>query len=215
MTTAPRWELRTVTVGPLAMNAYLLCERTGGECLLADPGDEPETLASAVRESGCRLRYLVATHGHFDHVSAAAALQESLAAPPLLLHAAERPILEMLNESRAAFGFPPAVPPACRWRDGDGWTLPLGTAAVTVRHAPGHSPGHVVLSWPGHALVGDVIFAGSVGRTDLPGASFAELERSIRREIYSLPDATVLHPGHGPATTVGRERRENPFVRDV
>ena len=212
MSDSPRWELRTLTVGPLAMNAYLLCDRDAGEAVLVDPGDEPEILLSALRDSGCRLRHLVATHGHFDHVSAAGFLQARIGAPPLLVHAAERPILDLLAETRAAYGWPPVPTPTCTWGEGIGWTLPLGSGELTVRHVPGHSPGHVLLRWPGHALVGDLIFAGSVGRTDLPGASFDALSDSIRREVYSLPDDTILHPGHGPATTVGRERKHNPFV---
>ncbi len=209
-----RWELRTLTVGPLAMNAYLLCEHAGGEAMLVDPGDEPDVLLDAIAVSGCRLRHLVATHGHFDHVSAAVDIQE-VHDLPLQLHADERPILEMLEQSRAAFGFPPVTPPRCTYRGGADWTLPLGRGEVTVIHVPGHSPGHVLLRWPGHALVGDLVFAESVGRTDLPGASFAQLERSIRDQVYTLPDDTVLHPGHGPETTVGHERRHNPFVRDT
>jgi glyoxylase-like metal-dependent hydrolase (beta-lactamase superfamily II) len=111
------------------------------------------------------------------------------------------------------FGFPPTAVPAISAELTDGATFALGDEIITARHVPGHSPGHVVLLWAGNALVGDLIFAGSVGRTDLPGGSFFRLERSIRDVIYKLPPDTRLHPGHGPATTVGAEMAENPFVR--
>lgn len=204
------WRLQSVTVGPLLMNAYLLSSRSAGEAVLVDPGDDPDALLAAIDASGCRLTALVCTHGHFDHVSAAAEIQ-AVWDLPLLHHPAEGPLLARLNETRAFYGFPPATPPRTAVLGGD--TLPFAGGRLRIAHVPGHSLGHVLYRWTGHALVGDVIFAGSVGRTDLPGADFATLARSIRNEIYTLDAETVLHPGHGPATTVGEEMRTNPFVR--
>jgi glyoxylase-like metal-dependent hydrolase (beta-lactamase superfamily II) len=203
------WRLQTLEVGPLQMNAQLLCAPETAEAILVDPGDEPDLLLDAIADSGCRLTALVCTHGHFDHVSAAAAVQKVWDLP-LLHHPDETPLLTGLAASRAAYGFPPVPAPRLGLLPAD--TLPFAGGRLRIAHVPGHSRGHVLFAWEGHALVGDVIFAGSVGRTDLPGGDFVVLERSIRREIYTLDDATVLHPGHGPDTTVGRERRSNPFV---
>ena len=206
------WRLETLVVGPLQMNAQLLIAPGAAEAVLIDPGDDPDDLLDAVVDSGCRLVALACTHGHFDHISAAAAVQ-AVWDLPLLHHPDEAALIAGLAASRAAYGFPPVRAPRCApLPDGE---LPFGGGRLRIAHAPGHSRGHVLFVWEGHALVGDVIFAGSVGRTDLPGGDFSVLERSIRREVYTLNDETVLHPGHGPDTTVGRERRSNPYVSDA
>ena len=199
-------------VGPLEMNAYLLAAPAVGEAFLVDPGDEPERLLAAVEASGCTLRALLCTHAHFDHVGAAAAVQERWDLP-LLCHPDDTPLVAHMPRIQESYGFPASAVPHVEAALRDGQQLTLGGTTLTVRHVPGHSPGHVMFAWDGAALVGDCIFAGSVGRTDLPGGSFPQLETSIRRHIYTLPDATRLYPGHGPATTVGRERTGNPFVR--
>jgi hydroxyacylglutathione hydrolase len=203
-------QLTCLTVGPLQMNAWLLTH--GGEAALVDPGDEPERLLRALTASGCRLRYLLATHGHFDHVGGAAAIQGHLDLP-LRCHMADLSLVAEMPSHQQMFRLPESAVPHCLGDIEDGLTLTLGSIALEVAHVPGHAPGHVMFAWPGHALVGDCVFAGSVGRTDLPGGDFATLEKSIRERIYTLPDETILHPGHGPDTTVGREKRTNPFVR--
>lgn len=207
------WTLERLTVGPLMMNAYLLASESAGEALLIDPGDESETLLDAVATSGCRLVGLLATHGHFDHISAAAEIQSAWDLP-LTIHPAERPLVDRLNDTRAFYGFPPVSPPRLAdLPNAETGRLPFAGGDLRWAHAPGHSPGHVVWSYGRCALVGDVIFAGSIGRTDLPGGDFETLADSIRRSVYTLDDETVLHSGHGPETTVGEERRSNPFVR--
>lgn len=204
------WILERITVGPLLMNAYLLSSPAAGEALLIDPGDEPDRLLAAVDAAGCRLSGLLSTHGHFDHVSAAAEIQARTDLP-LRHHPDEAPILAVLGPTRAAYGFPPVAAPRTAPDLIDG--VPFAGGEIGVVPVPGHSPGHVMLTLPGHALVGDVVFHDSIGRTDLPGGSFEVLEASIREKVYALPDATVLHPGHGPETTVAREAAQNPFVR--
>lgn len=209
--TANQWRLTCIPVGPLLMNSYLLESPAEGEALLIDPGDEPERLIAAVEAGGCELRGLLCTHGHFDHVAAAAAVQKRWDLP-LLHHPADAELLAGMNEHQAMFGLPPTPMPRLEPGLDPGEPIRFAGAEIAVRHVPGHSPGHVMFLWEGTALVGDLVFAGSVGRTDLPGGDFDTLARSIRESVYTLPDATVLHPGHGPSTTVGAERRSNPFV---
>lgn len=205
------WVLECVTVGPLQMNAWLLLAERSQEAVLIDPGDEAAILLERLDRSGCRLRWLVATHGHFDHVGAAAEIQDVWGLP-LLVHAADVPLIEAMAAHQAAFGLPQSRRPQLDPSLADGRHLDFAGDCLTVTEVPGHSPGHVMLTWPGHAVTGDCIFAGSVGRTDLPGGDFATLAASIRGRIYALPPATVLHPGHGPDTTVAREQATNPFV---
>lgn len=209
------WNVEVVPVGPLQMNAVLLTAPDapdGPEAVLIDPGEEPQRLISLIEKSGCRLTMLLATHGHFDHVGAAAALQEVYGLP-LRCHAGDVPIIESMPQVQAAYGFPPTRVPRLQADLQDGMTLPFAGKTLGVRHVPGHSPGQVMFTFAGYALVGDCLFYGSVGRTDLPGGDFATLEKSIRERIYTLADETVVVSGHGPDTTVGREKATNPFVR--
>ncbi len=214
MNTSANWILTRHPVGPLLTNAYLLASPDTSEALLFDPGDDAGVLLDAIEASGCRLVGLIGTHGHFDHIGAAAEIQSEWDLP-LRHHPAEAAIVAGMNRHRAMYGFPPATPPRAAGDLADGVALPFAGGALDVRHVPGHSPGHLLFAWEGNALVGDLIFADSVGRTDLPGGDAEALARSIRTVVYALPDATVLHPGHGVETTVGRERVGNPFVRDL
>ena len=215
----PDWSLECLTVGPLQMNSWLLLDRMAGEAVLVDPGDEADLLLERLAASGCRLRWLLATHGHFDHVAAAAAVQDAATVdsggPSLLIHPDDVFLVEGMPEHQAMYGFAPSRIPRLDPSLAQGRSLPLGDGFVQVTAVPGHSPGHVMINWPGHALVGDCIFAGSIGRTDLPGGSLDTLTASIRDRIYALPHDTVLHPGHGPDTSVAREMATNPFVPGI
>jgi len=208
------WNLDVLPVGPLQMNAVILTGEgsSGPEAIIVDPGAEPERLLARVENAGATLVALIATHGHFDHVGAAAAIQEHTDLP-LRCHADDVPLIENMPEIQAAYGFAPTAIPRCQPDLADGGTIAFAGLEIGVRHVPGHSPGQVMFTLPGHALVGDCLFAGSIGRTDLPGGDFATLEKSIRERIYTLPDDTVVVSGHGPDTTVGREKATNPFVR--
>ncbi len=208
-----------LVVGPLQVNCYILGCRETGEAIIVDPGDNVKGILGTLNRYGLRLVKIVNTHAHFDHVLGVRGLQEATDAP-FLLHPDEIPVLESMQEQvQAWLGFDPGPPPVINQMLQEGRSLHFGREELQVRLTPGHSPGGVSLV--DHAgrrvLTGDALFAGSIGRTDLPGGDMDTLLRSIREQILSLPDDYVVLPGHGPATTVGEERRSNPFLqsRDV
>jgi hydroxyacylglutathione hydrolase len=204
--------LQRFPVGPLFMNAYLLHSPSAKQCMLIDPGDDPELLLDEIDATGCTLTRLICTHAHFDHISAAADIQKRWPLP-LLMHRDDAPLLERMADSRAMFGFPPAEKPATEFHEGPEHLIEFAGQTLKLEKAPGHCPGHVVLHLGGALVVGDVIFEESIGRTDLPGGSYPILEATILEKIYTHEKETVLHPGHGPSTTVGHEMQHNPFVR--
>lgn len=194
-------EIRRLVVGPLRTNAYVLL--ADGEAAVVDPGDASPLLPEAW--AGRALRYILLTHGHFDHADGAELLHASTRAP-ILYH----------PDERATFWTMGRQPPPLARPLGDGDRIPLGEDELLVWHLPGHSPGSVAYLWEKGkvALVGDVLFARSVGRSDLPGGSWETLERSLAR-LLSLDDEWRILPGHGPATTVGRERGRNPYLQGI
>ncbi len=208
--------LVSLELGPFAARCVVLaCERTA-EAAVVDPGFEPEEVVATVRREGLRPVAIVLTHAHLDHAWGVAALKAAFPDAPVMLHAADVPLYRNLPGQAQVFGFPaPEVPDHDALLE-DGGEVLVGDDRWLVRHCPGHSPGHVVLVGADGelpvAVVGDVLFAGSVGRTDLWGGSFEQLERSIRDVLYRLPDATRVVPGHGPETTIGAEKADNPFV---
>jgi glyoxylase-like metal-dependent hydrolase (beta-lactamase superfamily II) len=200
-------DVRTVTVGPLMTNCYVLV--SSGEAIVVDPGWELERILSEL--SGLKVVKIVATHAHFDHVGAVEDLRERTGAE-FVMHRADLKLLDVVEEMASHFGLKVRKPrPDGFVEDGD--VLRFGSSAVRVLHTPGHSPGSICLHQGLVLLSGDTLFNGSVGRTDFIGGSFEELERSIRTKIYTLDDETLVYPGHGPITTVGMEKRFNPFVR--
>lgn len=205
----PRLEVRPLSVGPFQANCFLV--RAGDDTIIIDPGDEPERIAALLDERGEIPRAIVLTHAHVDHVGGVAGLVERFGAP-VYVHAADLPLYERAAEHGAMFGVAvESPPPPDHWLE-DGQKLSFGEIELDVRHAPGHSPGGVVLVGEEEAFVGDCVFAGSIGRTDLPGGDTGTLLRSIRERILTLPPATTLYSGHGPATTVETEAESNPFV---
>lgn len=199
--------------GPLQENAWLVVDRKSGDGALVDPGDDGADLIAGVENARARLRAIWLTHAHFDHIGAVRALREHFRVP-VFLHEADIPLFEAGQFQAASYGLPfdGDEIPSERFFEGQG--VRLGGLSFTVMHTPGHSPGHVALHGNGIALVGDCLFAGSIGRTDLPFGNPAELGRSLRR-IVALPPETRVLPGHGPATTVGEERRSNPWIQDL
>ncbi len=207
-------EIRGWTVGPFATNCWLAVDRDSSEAILFDAGMEPETLIAGIRESGAVLREVVLTHGHIDHVGGLAALKRVFDVP-VRMHADDAAMLAGVPMQARMFGVTAEPPPEPDGWLADGDTVTLGRHVFRVMHVPGHSPGSIALvaDEDGVCVVGDLIFAGSVGRTDLPGGDFGILERSIRERIYTLPPEMRLLPGHMQPTSVGHERKHNPFVR--
>jgi len=200
-------EILTFTVTPFFVNCYVV--KSGGEAVVIDPGDVSHDLSRALGDVSVRM--IVNTHCHCDHCGGNAALVRDTHAP-LAIHEEELPLLQAMEAQGQMFGVTvtPSPMPDQYLKEGD--TVKVGSVEMDVVHAPGHSPGHIMLAGEGLVFVGDVVFAGSIGRTDLPGGNHHQLLESIRAKLLDLPDRTVLYPGHGPATTVGEERRHNPFL---
>ncbi|MBL8747394.1 MAG: MBL fold metallo-hydrolase [Phycisphaerae bacterium] len=202
-------------LGPFSTNCYVVSETGSAACWIVDASFTPGLLADYVREAGLRPELIVLTHAHLDHIAGLDELREAFPGVPAVIHEAEKNFLEdaALNLS-AGYGFPVSVRAAERTVKG-GETLTLGESSWRVLHTPGHSPGGITLycAEAGIALVGDTLFHESVGRFDFPTASERDLKRSIREVLYRLPDETRVLPGHGAETTIGHEKRENPFVR--
>lgn len=211
--TAGPLSIRTFTSSIFGQNAYLVGCSATGETLAIDPGGEAEAMVRALEGQEGGLRAIILTHAHLDHLEGVAALVERFEAP-ISLHPADRPLYDAAAQQGAMFGHELRVPPPPDEELVPGRDVVVGECSFEVRHAPGHSPGHVILysAAAGLAFVGDVVFAGSIGRTDLPGGSFPELMTSIKEAVLTLPDGTELYTGHGPVTTVERERATNPFL---
>lgn len=199
------------SVGPMDNNTYVIACDATKKAALVDPSLESEPIWDWLAEQGLTLDYVVNTHGHFDHCYNNAYFLERSGAK-LLIHELDVSLLDSLAEKAAGFGLPAQPsPPPDGWLE-DGQVLSVGELSFDVLFTPGHSPGHVVLYAPGSVIAGDTLFRDSIGRTDLPGASFRELERSIKERLFTLPEETEVLPGHGPTTTIGHERVYNPFV---
>ncbi|HUG41526.1 MAG TPA: MBL fold metallo-hydrolase [Longimicrobiales bacterium] len=205
--------IRTFTSNIFGQNAYLVRCDADRAWVAIDPGGEAGAMAAALEAADEPLAAIVLTHAHIDHLEGVAELAERFPAP-IHLHPGDRPLYDAAPQQAAMFGLTLRTPPPPDAALGEDAIFRFGTCALEVRHVPGHSPGHVLLySAPaGAAFVGDVIFAGSIGRTDLPGGDLQQLMRSIRERVLTLPDETALYSGHGPVTTVARERATNPFL---
>jgi glyoxylase-like metal-dependent hydrolase (beta-lactamase superfamily II) len=198
--------------GQFLENCYLVIDEAARECAVVDPGEEAEMILHKLRETGATPVAIWLTHAHIDHVLGVPRRAAETGAP-VYLHPADRPLYDAVPEQAAWFGLNAAPLPPPDQEFAVGQTMRVGSLAFTVGHAPGHSPGHVVLAGHGVVFAGDVLFQGSIGRTDLPGGGFDTLLASIERELLALPDSTIVYSGHGPHTTVGAERRTNPFLR--
>jgi len=207
-------EIQTIVSMPFAENTYVVWKPKSSEAVVIDPGTEPEAILEFLRERELTVAAILNTHGHADHIAGNADLKAAFPNAPLIIGSGEAELLTnpRLNVSRS-FGFDVTSPPADQLvREGD--TLLFAGLTLDILEIPGHSPGHVVFVVRDEQTVfgGDVLFRGSIGRTDFPGGSFSILAEGIRGKLYKLPMETVVYPGHGPVTTIGHESETNPFV---
>jgi glyoxylase-like metal-dependent hydrolase (beta-lactamase superfamily II) len=203
----------TIPNGVFQENCYLLREAGHPDGVIVDPGEEAERFLREAEARKLTIKEIWLTHAHLDHIMGVDAVRRATGAP-IYLHPDDRPMYEGLAQQGRLFGIDvtPAPPPDRTLQHGQ--RLLLGTTPIEVRHVPGHSPGHVVFVGPGLVLGGDVLFQGSIGRTDLVGGDLPTLLTGIREQLFSLSDETIVYPGHGPATTIGRERVTNPFLNE-
>ncbi|MFL5487550.1 MAG: MBL fold metallo-hydrolase [Gemmatimonadaceae bacterium] len=203
-------DVQTITVGAFQENCYLVVDERSNRAVIVDPGSEGDRLVAAVDQSGAKLDAVWITHAHVDHVGAIASIKKKWDVP-IYLHPLDRRLYDAAARQAEMYGVPFEEPPPPDREFADGQRLELGDIEMTVLHAPGHAPGHVVIHGNGIALVGDCLFAGSIGRTDLPLSNPPQLAATLEK-ISALPAETVVYPGHGMDTTIGQERLTNPFL---
>ena len=202
-----------VTVGPFQENSYVIVDDASRRAALVDPGDEAPRIIDMVRVAGATPEAVWLTHAHLDHVGAIAAIKREWDIP-VFLHAADLPILRRASQSAQRYGFTLEQPADPDHALVDGDVLSIGALRFTVRHTPGHAPGHVVFLGEGAMIGGDLLFAGSIGRTDLPLSNPDDMETSLAL-VATFDRGTVVYPGHGPPTSIGSELASNPFLADV
>lgn len=210
------YQIESIESAPFGQVAYVVWKSGSAEALVVDPGFDTETIVEVLNRHRLRPVALLNTHGHADHIAGNAAMKEAYPEAPLVIGRNEAPLLKDPNANLSAlYGMPLTSPPADQLVD-DGERIELAGLSFEVREIPGHSPGSVVFVCdqfqPPFVLAGDVLFAGSIGRTDLGGGNAGQLLAGIRAKLFTLPDGALVLPGHGPATTIGNERRTNPFV---
>ena len=210
-------QARIIPVTPFAQNCSLLCCEDTGKAAVVDPGGELDRILAAAEQAGAEIEKILQTHTHIDHAGGTAELAERLRIPIEGPHPEDQFWIDLLPEQSQRFGFPPArafTPD--RWLEQQD-TVTFGKVELQARHCPGHTPGHVVLyhSPSRLAIVGDVLFQGSIGRSDFPRGDYATLVRSIRENLFPLGDEVRFIPGHGPMSTLGNERRTNPYASDL
>jgi hydroxyacylglutathione hydrolase len=206
-------KISSVTVGAFQENCYLVVDEKSNHAVLVDPGAEPERLTEMVRESGAVLDAIWLTHAHIDHIGGIAGVKRIFDIP-VHLHAADRMLYDRGAMQAAFYGIPFEQPAEPERVLADEDVLQIGAQEFRVLHVPGHAPGHVAFHGAGLLFGGDLLFAGSIGRTDLPFSDPMKMEESLER-ICTLPDSTIVYPGHGPTTAIGVERASNPFLNGI
>jgi len=204
--------IKTLAVGPLEANCYIVADGENKEAFVVDPGDEPDRIADVIEDMGLKVKYIVLTHAHFDHVGAVPDIKKETGAP-VAVHEDELPLYDSIKDQAAFWGYEaePLPPPDALLKEGA--ELKIGSLSFKVLHTPGHSPGGICLFGNGIIFTGDTLFQGSVGRTDFYGGDMEKLKSSFKR-LLSLPPSTRVFPGHGPSTTIEIELKENLFVEE-
>jgi hydroxyacylglutathione hydrolase len=198
-------------VGPFQANAYVIIDDATQRAAIVDPGADGDSLGDHLLATGVTLDAIWITHGHLDHVGGIAGVRRKFPDAPIWLHPADRPLYDNVAQQARVYGIPMESPPPPDRSWGEGDRVALGQHRFDILHLPGHAPGHVVLMGADVVFVGDVVFAGSIGRTDLPLSDPRAMQASLQRVVQWAPQLT-LYPGHGPSTTVGAEMRSNPFL---
>jgi glyoxylase-like metal-dependent hydrolase (beta-lactamase superfamily II) len=205
---------KILPVGPLQCNCSIIGDEQTREAMVIDPGDQIEEILDILRRERLTLKQIVITHAHIDHVGGAMKLKAATGAP-ILMNQDDYALLKMLDMQAAWVGMRPPGPVAVDEALSEGRVLKIGAIPSSVIHTPGHTEGSICLYFPEEKklIAGDTLFAGSIGRTDLPGGNFEKIIRSLHTRLLSLPDETQVIPGHGPETTIGEERETNPFLQ--
>jgi glyoxylase-like metal-dependent hydrolase (beta-lactamase superfamily II) len=202
----------TLIVGPLLSNCYIVWDNKIKKGLIIDPGDNSEKILKTINKLEVEIDYIIATHGHFDHVGAVSSLKKELNIK-FFAHKNDFFLIKDSKDAAHRWGFKIEKPPKPDNFIEDGDIIQIGSLKFEVLHTPGHSPGGISFYQNGMVFCGDTLFQGSIGRTDFRKGSFEELIKSIKTRLYTLPDDTIVYAGHGPITTIGAEKRYNPFVR--
>lgn len=203
--------IKELAVGPLMANCFICgCSKTK-EAVVIDPGGDADRILLSLADSNLNVKYIINTHGHFDHVSANGKLKDATGAD-ILIHPLDAGMLEQLSSNAAFFGISVENSPPCDQTIEENDTVSFGDITLKVLHTPGHTPGGISLYTNGIVFVGDTLFAGSIGRTDFPGGDFDTLISSIKTKLFRMDDEMRVLSGHGPETTIGKEKRYNPFV---
>jgi hydroxyacylglutathione hydrolase len=205
---------RILPVGPLQCNCSVIGDEQTHEAMVIDPGDQIEDILEILRQEKLTLKQIVITHAHIDHVGGAMKLKAATGAP-ILMNQDDHALLKMLDMQATWVGMKPPGAVQVDEAAGEGRVLRIGNISANVVHTPGHTEGSICLYFPNEKklIAGDTLFAGSIGRTDLPGGSFDKIIRSLHTRVLALPDETLVVPGHGPQTTIGDERETNPFLQ--
>jgi glyoxylase-like metal-dependent hydrolase (beta-lactamase superfamily II) len=201
-------------VGPLQCNCSIIGDEVTGDAMVVDPGDDIADVLAIIRKHNLQVKQIVITHAHIDHVGGAMKLRQATGAP-ILLNENDYALLKMLDVQAAWLGMRPPGKVEIDRSVGDADKVEAGPLVANVIHTPGHTEGSICLYFPAEQklIAGDTLFAGSIGRTDLPGGSLDKIIRSLHQKVLALPDETVVVPGHGPSTTIGDERESNPFLK--